>query len=406
VAGYQKEMKNFLEANPGLESRFTEFFHLQDYTPEELLAIARKMVNDQSRMLDPGAEELLLKHFTKLWRKRDRFFSNARLVRNYIEKMFIVQPKRTRNIPKAQWTKEMLLTFTQEDVLEAIPKEKTKSFDLSINEDLLKEAQDQLNRMIGLENVKQEVDRMITLVRFYKEEKRDLTALSTHTVLKGSPGTGKTEVARILAKIYQALGILERGELIEVNRDNLISQNIGGSEKLIANYIEQAKGGTLFIDEAYQLTQYGQSDPGHKVIEVLLKRMEDDRGKFVVMAAGYKEHMEGFLDSNIGLRRRFVQHFDFNDYLPTELLSISTMMAEKTGYYIAASAKEKLLRYYEDSYQNRNETFGNAGFVRNIIEKAIKDLDYRVAKLPKQERNQELIRTITNEDISFYGDQQ
>ncbi|MCG7344045.1 right-handed parallel beta-helix repeat-containing protein [Sporosarcina sp. ACRSL] len=404
VAGYDKEMQQFLEANPGLQSRFTQHFHLQDYTPDEMLDIARKMVKEKQRTLSIDAEELLTKHFTALWRKRDRFFSNARTVRNYIDEMLQAQAQRCMRTPQEQWTKEFLLTLTAEDVQAALPKEEAKAFDIPINEELLAQALQQLQRMIGMEHVKAEVEKLVTLVRFYKEEGRELTDLSTHMVLVGSPGTGKTVLARILAKIYQALGILERGDLIEVNRDSLVSGYPGMSEQLITRYIDQAMGGTLFIDEAYQLTQYGADDPGHKVIEVLLKRMEDDRGKFIVIGAGYKENMEQFLDSNDGLRRRFARRIEFEDYTPSELMQISELLLRERGYQLDAAAYDHLSAFYQYKYDRRDRTFGNAGFARNVVEEAIKNLDYRMAQIPREQRDEEMIKLLLVEDVNLVSE--
>ncbi|MBA4494049.1 AAA family ATPase [Paenactinomyces guangxiensis] len=291
------------------------------------------------------------------------------------------------------------MTLTSEDVKAAFPKEKTKAFNLPINEALLSEALQQLNRMIGMDQVKSEINKLVTLVRFYKEEGRTLADLSPHTLLIGSPGTGKTEVARIIVKIYEALGVLERGDLVEVNRDKLVSAYPGEGERLIAGYIDQAMGGTLFIDEAYQLTQYGAQDPGHKVVEILLKRMEDDRGKFIVIVAGYKEKMEPFLDSNDGLRRRFFRRIEFADYTQAELMQISELMFQEKGYQLDPKARETLLAYYESVYKNRDHTFGNAGLARNIVNESIKNLDYRIAKIAKEKRTQEAMKTILAEDI-------
>ncbi len=399
VAGYSQEMEQFLEANPGLKSRFTQYFHLEDYTPDELLAIVKKMVKDKKRKLSEDAEKLLHKELTMLWRKRDRFFGNARTVRNCVEAMMQAQAQRCMRVPKKQWTKEFLLTLNAEDVKAAFPKEETKVVDLPINEELLSQAMEQLNRMIGMKQVKEEIEKLVTLVRYYKESGKSLKELSPHTLLIGNPGTGKTEVARIIAKIYEALGILERGDLVEVNRDKLVSIYQGGSEKLIDQYLEQAMGGTLFIDEAYQLTQYGPDDPGHKAVEVLLKRMEDDRGKFIVLVAGYKEKMEQFLDSNEGLRRRFERRIEFADYTPTELLEISKLMLQEKGYWLHVQAEKELLAYYQMAYENRDHTFGNAGLARNIVNQAIRNLDYRMAKLPKEQRTLRQTKMILKRDL-------
>lgn len=401
VAGYDNEMKQFLEANPGLKSRFTDYFYLHDYTPDEMLGIARKIAKDHKRTLTKDAEELLFKEFTALWRKRDQYFSNARTVRNYIEKMIQVQPQRCMQVPKEQWTKEFLTTLTSEDVEAILPKKETKQFNLPIQEEMLVKTLDKLQRMIGMEQIKAEIEKTVTLVRFYKEEGRNLADLLTHTVLTGNPGTGKTEIGRIIAKIYQALGILERGDLIEVNRDKLVSSYAGETEKLTAKYIDDALGGTLFIDEAYQLTQYGANDPGHKAVEVLLKQMEDRRGEFLVIAAGYEANMEQFLNSNDGLRRRFAKRIEFEDYTPTELIQISELFLTDRGYRLSSEAYDKLIHYYKHAYETRDQTFGNAGLTRNIVFEAIKNLDYRMARTPKEERDDTMMKMILPIDLNI-----
>lgn len=401
VAGYEKEMNQFLTANPGLKSRFTQYFLLQDYTPDEMVEIAKKMVGEKKRLLSNDAVNLLHKEFTDLWRKRDRYFSNARTVRNYIDSILQAQAQRCMKIPKEKWTKELLLTLTKEDVLHSIPKKESKQFDVPINENLLQQALEKLYSMVGLNEVKSEIEKLVTLVRYYKEEGKELSELSPHTMLIGSPGTGKTVVARIIAKIYEALGILERGDLIEVNRDMLVSGHPGMSEQLIANFIDKAMGGTLFIDEAYQLTQYGPDDPGHKVIEVLLKKMEDERDNFIVIVAGYRDKMEQFLDSNDGLRRRFVRRIEFEDYSPENLMKISELMINERGYHIDDFARRKLFEYYQVAYAERDKTFGNAGLARNIVNESIKNLDFRVAQIPKEQRTEKMITMILQEDLSI-----
>ncbi|MEH7111584.1 right-handed parallel beta-helix repeat-containing protein [Neobacillus niacini] len=401
VAGYEKEMEQFLEVNPGLKSRFTQYYQLQDYTPDEMIAIAEKMITEKNREITSDAKSLLHKEFTGLYRKRDRYFSNARTVRNNVDDMYKAQATRCMNTPKESWTKEFLLTLTIEDVEAALPKKEEKVFEVPINEGLLSETLSQLNAFIGMDNVKEEIEKLITLVRFYREEGRPLNELSPHTLLLGSPGTGKTEVARIIAKIYEALGILERGDLIEVNRDKLVSQYAGETEKITTKFIDQAIGGTLFIDEAYQLTQYGNQDPGHKVVEVLLKRMEDDRGFFIVIAAGYPNNMKQFLESNDGLGRRFSRRIEFEDYTPPELMQISEMIVNKKEYVLDAQVQETLYDYYQLAYRNRDESFGNAGFARNIMIETMKNTDYRVAQLPKEERFRINSKMVIVEDLAL-----
>ncbi len=401
IAGYSKEIKQFLETNPGLKSRFNQEFSLEDYSPEEMRQIAFKLYQEKERTITPEGLNLLFQEFTHQWRKRDRFFANARSVRNLVELSLQQQADRCMAAPREQWNQTFLTTVTIEDIQAVLPKEAGNSYVLPIQEKELETALLSLDRLIGLPIVKSEIHKLVTLVRYYREEGKDIAALSPHTVLKGSPGTGKTEVARIIARIYAALGILERGDLVEVNRDKLIRAYAGESEKVTAQFIEQAMGGILFIDEAYQLTQYGPGDPGHKVVEVLLKYMEDRRGEFIVIAAGYCAQMEQFLDSNDGLRRRFVRQLEFEDYTPDELMEISSELLSKNEYFLEDTAYKALKTYFSLAYQNRDRSFGNAGFARNVITETIKNVDYRVAMVPKEKRTPEFSRKILLEDLAI-----
>lgn len=399
IAGYEEEIKQFLEINPGLKSRFNQEFKLEDYTPEEMKQIALKLFKEKERIISEDGLQVLFQEFTNLWRKRDRFFANARVVRNLVEASFQQQAERCMAAPREQWNKDFLVTVTKEDIQAILPKEVRNQFILPIQEKVLQEALAHLDSLVGLQNVKKEIHKLVTLVRYYREEEKDISVLSPHTILKGSPGTGKTEVARIIGKIYEALGILERGDLVEVNRDKLVRSYAGESEKITAQFIEKAMGGTLFIDEAYQLTQYGQDDPGHKVVEVLLKYMEDRRGEFIVIAAGYSAQMDRFLNSNDGLRRRFARQLEFEDYTPDELMKISDAIIAKSGYYLEESARQQLHQYFGKVYGKRDRSFGNAGFARNLITETIKNVDFRVAQIAKENRTPEMISTIFCEDL-------
>jgi F-box protein 11 len=400
IAGYSDEIKQFLETNPGLKSRFNQEFSLEDYSPEEMRQIAVKLYQEKERTITPDGLQLLFQEFTDQWRKRDRFFANARSVRNLVELSLQQQAERCMSASREQWNQTFLTTVTHEDIQAVLPKKAVNPYVLPIQEKALEEALASLDQLIGLSRVKSEIHKLVTLVRYYREEGKDIASLSPHTILRGSPGTGKTEVARIIAGIYAALGILERGDLIEVNRDKLVSAYPGESEKITAQFIEKSMGGVLFIDEAYQLTQYGPSDPGHKVVEVLLKYMEDRRGEFIVIAAGYSAQMEQFLASNDGLRRRFVRQLEFEDYTPDELMQISSNLIAKSGYSLEEKAYQALGIYFLHAYQNRDHSFGNAGFARNVITETIKNMDYRAALVPKENRTQEFNRTILLEDLA------
>ncbi len=236
-------------------------------------------------------------------------------------------------------------------------------------EDLLVE----LNSMVGLVGVKREVNRLVNLLQVQRlREKNGLknTVMSRHLVFSGNPGTGKTTVARIIAKIYNSLGILEGGQLIEVDRSGLVSGYIGQTATKVTSVIESALGGILFIDEAYSLTVgKGEGDFGQEAVDTLLKAMEDHRDDLIVIVAGYSDLMQEFLASNPGLKSRFNTFIEFADYSPDELIRILEQMCDKQDYRMNEEAKEYARAYFE--IQSQQENFANAREARNFLEHAI-----------------------------------
>jgi SpoVK/Ycf46/Vps4 family AAA+-type ATPase len=193
-------------------------------------------------------------------------------------------------------------------------------------DDLLFESLSELNALTGLENIKKEVNEMVQLVRYYQETGKDvMNKFSLHTVFTGNPGTGKTTVARIMSKIYKGLGILEKGHLVEIDREGLVAGYIGQTAIKTVEKVNEAMGGILFIDEAYALAQErgSQHDFGGEAIQAILKRMEDQRGKFGVIVAGYTGNMQEFINSNPGLRSRFDKYFEFEDYKADDMFVIA-----------------------------------------------------------------------------------
>ncbi|MDW0110667.1 right-handed parallel beta-helix repeat-containing protein [Sporosarcina aquimarina] len=376
AAGYTDDMDRFLNSNPGLKDRFTEKVHFQDYTPDELMQIFLSKC-EGSYSITEAAKQAVQNEFVERYRKRDQTFSNARMVRTLYDQIGLAQSQRIAKYPRDKWTEELLTTFEEKDVLQVVKDRDVKSYDVPIDEVLLEKKRAELHQFIGLDTVKAEIDEMIALMRYYKRENHSAEKLMNHTLLIGKPGTGKTEIARVLAGIYQALGLLERGELIEVDRSDLVGTHIGETEKQTAEQIERAMGSALFIDEAYTLVGGGANDYGKKAVEVLLKQMSDRQGEFVLIAAGYEKEMTSFLDSNAGLRRRFGLTLHFEDYTPEELMEITELYIR--GYGITADARDVMVRHYQDIYERRDEHFGNAGLAKKMAKEMTRKVDYRLA---------------------------
>ncbi|MBI1769695.1 MAG: AAA family ATPase [Bacteroidetes bacterium] len=272
-------------------------------------------------------------------------------------------------------------------------------------EDILNESLAELNSLTGLESVKTEVNEMVKLVRFYQETGKDiLNKFSLHTVFTGNPGTGKTTVARILSRIYRGLGILEKGHLIEVDRAGLVAGYVGQTAIKTDEKINEAMGGVLFIDEAYSLAQEkgAQHDFGAEAVQIILKRMEDQRGKFGVIVAGYTENMSEFINSNPGLKSRFDKYFGFEDYSSDEMHTIAQSLFNKEGVKPDAAAEIHLKNYFAFLYEERDKHFGNARTVRQVVGESVKNQNLRLAALKKEERTKELMETIILDDVKEF----
>ena len=206
--------------------------------------------------------------------------------------------------------------------------------------------------------------------------------LSLHCVFTGNPGTGKTTVARILAGIYKDLGILKSGHLVETDRSGLVAEYVGQTAVKTNKIIDEALDGVLFIDEAYSLVQGGKEDYGSEAIATLLKRMEDDRDRLVVILTGYTNEIETFINSNPGLRSRFNRYIHFDDYSAEELFKIFLLNAEKNEYKLTEEAKTFLSKKLEEVIKNKQKDFGNARYIRNLFEKTIEAQANRLAIKP------------------------
>lgn len=389
VAGYPKEMKHFMDSNPGLKSRFKLHFAFSDYLPQELSQIARFACQEKGVILSDRAGLMIDDIITNAFRDRDRSFGNARFVYDLIEKAKINLGLRVMSTENPrELEKDQISVIQYEDVKTLRFKKPKELPKIPIDEPLLKEALEELNGMIGIQAVKDKINEMVTLVRYFQESGKDvLNNFSLHTVFIGNPGTGKTTVARILTTIYKALGILERGHIVETDRQGLVAGFVGQTAIKTAEKVEEALGGVLFIDEAYALTMQSggaNGDFGNEAIQTLLKRMEDHRGQFFIFVAGYPDNMEQFLKANPGLNSRFDKVLKFDDYQPADLMKIAMQMLDQKAIKPTTDAAAHLNTYFEFLYDYRDKYFGNARTVRNVIQEAIKNQNLRLAENGKK----------------------
>ena len=265
---------------------------------------------------------------------------------------------------------------------------------LSVDELLAK-----LDKLVGLTSVKSEIHTLVNVARVRDMRKREGLKNppgSYHMVFVGPPGTGKTTVARLVGQIFHALGLLSKGHLVEVDRAELVAGYVGQTAIKTDACVRGALGGVLFVDEAYSLASGGEQDFGREAIETLLKLMEDNRSDLVVIAAGYRDKMETFIESNPGLRSRFTRFIDFPHYTPEELTTIFVRLADEEGYKLSDGVVDLVRQRMVDSYVKRTENFGNGRMVRNLFEHSLTAQANRLANA-KPTRDQ--LCMIVKEDL-------
>lgn len=290
------------------------------------------------------------------------------------------------------------VTAKESGWLSTILSEEQKEIPMPQEETIAPFAIDRLDEMIGLETVKTSIHSLnnyICMMKKRQEAGMKSPAMSYHCVFTGNPGTGKTTVARILAGIYKDLGVLQKGHLVETDRSGLVAEYVGQTAVKTNKIIDKALDGVLFIDEAYALAQGGSEDYGKEAIATLLKRMEDDRDRLVVILAGYTEEIEQFINSNPGLRSRFNRYISFPDYSSKKLFEIFLLQTQKNDYVLSEEAGDCLKKHFEAKIVQKSKDFGNARYVRNLFEKTIEMQANRLAGVPQltKEMMAELVLT-------------
>ncbi len=382
LAGYRNKMKDMIASNPGFQSRIQFELDFQNYSREELRSIADLMLSKMQYKMSERAMDRIL-DITDILRKNENF-ANAREMRNILEQVVMCQNLRCAG------TKEKMLEIV--DVNRYI---KDSGLTLPVSsQSIILTNEEQLDHLVGLASVK----RMVKKIKAYAKRNQSSDDFNMHMCFYGNPGTGKTEVARIISGLLYDAGVLPEAKLVETDASGLIGKYVGETAPKTQAKINDAMGGVLFIDEAYALTETSGGDGvssgyGDEAISVLLKEMEDKRGKFCVILAGYKEQMQKLLSSNPGFASRIQFSLDFPDYSREELMQLADVFLSKKQYEIASDAMEKLLDVTE--YFRQNDDFANARTLRNILDQVIMNQNLRA-------EDDEEDRTVILSDVEDY----
>ena len=385
-AGYTCEMRKLINLNPGLQSRINLRIDFEDYSEEELCSIAECIAEEEYYSLSEDGEKAFIQRINN--EKVDENFANARAVRNIIEEAIREKAFRTGDDDISE---EELTTLTSEDFC----------VDLSFTaRESIKEYVEELENLVGLEEVKKLIKNILnTLELVHKKKEMGIQCedISLNMIFSGNPGTGKTTVARIIGKILKAMGILKKGHMVEVTRSDLVGQYVGQTGPKTLEKIKEAYGGILFIDEAYSLNSRSESDFGSEAIATLIKEMEDNRDKLIVIMAGYTKEMKELLNLNPGLESRIKFNIEFSDYDGDELFKIFKSLCRREKYKISHNAYKKLKEDFEEISRNKGRNFGNGRLVRKYFENVKMKQATRV--IEENIENKEEIIKIIKEDI-------
>ncbi|MBR2291425.1 MAG: AAA family ATPase [Prevotella sp.] len=389
AAGYRTEMDNLFRINPGFRSRFNYFLNIEDYTPEQLYQIMLVFAKEKKYLFSPQAEALTKKMITEMYNSREKDFANGRTMRSLFDQICKKQAQRLQGENISTMSNEELMTIEDQD----IPYEAPQTVDYT---DCLKK----LDGLVGLAGVKKEISNLAAYLNLQIMRGETNTFQGKHYVFTGNPGTGKTTVARIMADVFKTLGIVARGQLVEADRAKLVAGYSGQTAIKTNQLVDQAMGGVLFIDEAYTLKSNDGDSFGAEAIDTLLKRLEDDRGKFICIVAGYTDQMHDFIDSNPGLKSRFTQTIHFDDYTPDELTQIFINLAKGKSFTVDEDTQAAIHREFESLYLRRDKNFGNAREARRIFDAAVERQSQRLVKLMSDPGFQEAdMYKLTKDDL-------
>ena len=384
LAGYSKEMNDFMKANSGLESRFPLIIEFPDYSADELFAIGKGMIVGKGFRFSEEAIPVFREAVYNLKRHATATSGNGRMVRNFIDEVIRNQSFR---IALADVSADEMTLILPGDIEPETAREDV--FDLEA----------ELSGVVGLTSVKNYIRSLNARLLVQEQRRKHGLKVSTtqtlHMIFMGNPGTGKTMMARTVANVLYHMGVIASNKLVETDRSGLVAGYVGQTAIKTRQVIESALNGVLFIDEAYALAQGGSNDFGQEAIDTLVKMMDDNRDRLVVILAGYYDDMQNFLDQNAGLESRFPNMIEFADYTTAELLSISEKLYHEQGYVLRRNAYEELEHIFEEG--KKQPQFGNVRYVRNIFEKSLNCQAMRLSRTDSL--SAEELSTITEEDI-------
>lgn len=385
LAGYSKEMYEFMKSNSGLKSRFPNQIEFKDYTADELLEIAKIEISKNDFIVEIDTLKVIHDILEQKQIPGRNDSGNGRLVRNVVEEARRKQSRRLMNDGGMD-------TLTSEELRLLIPK------DFGYTEQEQFDLEKELSKIVGNEKVKDFIRQLAAQIKVQKLRKqqgiKSPSGQTLHIIFSGDPGTGKTTIARILGHMLKDLGVLKSGHLIETDRSGLVAGYTGQTAEKTNDIISQALGGILFIDEAYALASGGPGDFGKEAIDTLVKGMEDHRDNLLVILAGYEKDMEQFLQTNAGLRSRFPNKFNFENYSLVEMLKIAQIIIKSKGLKVSKGGFQTLKNELLPAVGNREA--GNGRFVRNLIEKADRNQNLRISKMENPSK-EELITLISDD---------